>query len=117
MATEKHEAWWAKEAQDRIMAMRNVKLAIAFVGLNVLDAVLTLAAMIQGELYELNPIMRKLLEQPGWMFWGFKIVAAIVCASLLLLLAAKYPRQIKRILTVLVVVMLGVCLVNTIGLA
>jgi len=89
---ETREYWWVKEAEKRIMAMQNIKLAIAFVGLNILDAALIRASMMKG------------------------IGVAIVCALLLLLFATKYPRPIYRIFLALVGVMVGICIFNGMGL-
>jgi hypothetical protein len=55
-----------------------VILAIAFVGLNALDAALTVAGMSKGGVAELNPIMCPLLEQSEWVFWVFKIGMASI---------------------------------------
>jgi len=103
MATEN---WWVKEAQSRIMMVRNIKLAIAFVVLNILDAGLTVAALNKGGL----------LVQPGWVFWATKISLALVFALALLAFSNKYPRPIHRIFLALVGVMVGVCLINLVGL-
>ena len=95
-------------------ASQNIKLAIGLVALNIIDAVLTLAVVGKG--YELNPVMRYLLEQPVWAFWVFKVGFALVFAVVLVRLSDRFPRQVKRILTILVVAMVGVCLFNMIGL-
>jgi len=94
--------------------VQNTDLAGSFVGLSSLDAVLTKVVVGNGG-YELNPVVRRILEQPEWVFWAFKIGGAIVCALVLLLLARRFPRQIKNILILLTVIMLGVCLFNLIG--
>jgi len=113
MATEN---WWVKEAEKRIAIMRNIKLAIVFVVLNILDAALTVAALSKGGVCELNPIMRGLLVQPGWVFWTTKISLALVFALALLIFSNKYPRPIHRIFLALVGVMAGICLFNLVGL-
>ena len=95
-------------------ALQNTKLAIGFVALSVIDAALTLAVVGKG--YELNPVMRYLLEQPVWAFWVFKVGFALVFAVVLVRLSDRFPRQVKRILTILVVAMVGICLFNMIGL-
>jgi len=100
----------------RKLEIRNIKLAIAFVALNILDAALTVAAMSKGGVSELNPIMRDLLGQPGWVFWGFKIGMALIFAFVLLILSNRYPRQIKRIFVILIAAMLGICLFNMMSL-
>jgi len=98
------------------MTIRNITLAIAFVGLNVLDAALTVAAMDRGGVAEVNPIMRGLLGQSRWMFWEFKIGIAVFFALLLLFFSVKYPQQVKRIFIALIVAMVGVCLINTMSM-
>jgi len=115
MATE-IKAWWVKEAEKRIMAMRNIKLAVIFVGLNIIDAALTVAGMNRGRVCELNPIMSHLLEQPEWVFWATKISLALVFALVLLAFSNKYPRPIHRIFLILVGVMVGICLINLVSL-
>lgn len=94
------------------MTIRNIMLAITFVGLNVLDAALTVAAMDKGGVAEVNPIMRGLLGQSRRMFWEFKIGIVVFFALLLLFFAVKYPQQVKRIFIALIVAMVGVCLIN-----
>jgi len=113
MATEN---WWVKEAQSRIAIMRNIKLAIAFVVLNILDAGLTVAALNKGGVCELNPIMSHLLEQPVWVFWATKISLTLIFALVLLAFSNKYPRPIHRIFLALVGVMVGICIFNGMGL-
>ena len=95
---------------------QSIKLAVAFVGLNILDAGLTVAAMSKGGVCEANPLMSHLLEQPAWVFWTTKISLTLIFALLLLIFSNKYPRQVKRIFIVLVITMAGVCLFNTMGL-
>lgn len=96
--------------------MQNTELAGSFVGLSALDATLTKVAVVNGG-YELNPVMRHMLEQPEWIFWALKLGGAVVCALVLLLLARRFPCPIKRIFTLLTAIMLGVCLFNLVGVA
>lgn len=91
------------------------KLAIAFIGLNVLDAGLTHMLVSNGG-YELNPLMRIVLGGPAWVFWYFKVSLALIFALALLILAAQFSRQINRIFIVLVIGMGGICGFNGIGL-
>jgi len=91
-------------------------LAATFVGLNIMDAALTVVGMSQGGVAEVNPIMRGFLGQPGRVFWVFKIGVGIIFALLLLLFAAKYPQSVKRIFILLVIFMSAICLFNGIGL-
>ena len=94
---------------------QNIKLAVAFVGLNILDAILTVAAMNKGGVCEANPLMSHLLEQPTWVFWTTKISLTLIFALLLLIFSNKYPRQVKRIFIILVGVMAGICAFNMMG--
>ena len=95
-------------------ALQNIRLAIGFVALSVIDAALTLAVVGKG--YEINSIMRYFLEQPVWAFWVLKVSLSLLFAMVLVRLSDRFPRQVKRILTFLVVAMVGVCLFNMIGL-
>jgi len=99
----------------KVKSLEHVKLAIIFVALNMLDAVLTNIILSYGG-RELNPIMVYLFEQPKWVAWTFEIGGTLVATFGLLLIATKYPREIKLIFVVLVVVMFAVCLYNGIGL-
>lgn len=95
---------------------QQLALAIAFVALNIVDAVLTRTLWLAGG-YELNPMMRHIL---GWgldsAFWLFKLGATLAVTILLLLLASKFPRPIHRIFIALVIAMVGICLFNLGGL-
>jgi len=92
-------------------------LAVCFVGLNVLDAFLTKAA-IDGRLgTELNPIMRLFVTQPLYKFVGIKVGLAVGIAAILILAAKDFPGPVKRILIALVICMIGICLFNGIPLA
>jgi len=96
--------------------LRNIKLAIAFVGLNILDAALTITTMNKGGVAELNPIMRTFLGQSKWVFWIAKINLVLIFALLLLIFSKRHPQQVKRIFIILIAAMLGICVVNTISL-
>lgn len=89
-------------------------LAACFIGLNVLDAFLTRIAVGNGGT-ELNPLMRLLLEQPT-QFLVIKIGLAVFFATMLVLVAKKRSNQVRRILTILVACMAGICLFNGIPL-
>ena len=79
-----------EDAAIRKLEMRlNIGLAIAFVGVNALNAALIGAAISKG------------------------IGVAIILALLLFLFSVKYPRQVKRIFIILVAAMLGICLFST----
>jgi len=103
------------EAVTRIKNLEHVKLAIAFVGLNVLDAILTNAILSRGGI-ELNPLMRYLFGQPKWVAWTFEIGGTIVVTFAFLLIATVYPRLVKIIFIALIVLMSAVCLYNVVGL-
>jgi hypothetical protein len=106
-----------KTTEKKMKALRkpyHLTLAIAFIALNILDASLTSAAIRKGG-YELLPIARHILEQPSWVFWLFKVGLALIFALILVILSKKYPQQTKRILTILVGVMIGVCAINLIA--
>lgn len=52
-----------------------VRLAIAFVALNILDAAMTSWAVQNGH-SELNPLMRTLINHSLWLFAGVKLFVA-----------------------------------------
>jgi len=99
----------------RVKCLEHIKLAIAFVALNIIDAVLT-EVILAGGGRELNPIMRFLFEQPKWVAWTFEIGGTLVAAFGLLLIATRYPRELKVVFIALVVAMSAVCFHNGIGL-
>lgn len=106
------EAW----AELRHIALvRNIKLAVTFFVLNIVDTTLTQFATSNGG-YELNPIMATFLKQPSWVFWWFKISLALTISLTLLILANKAPHAVKRIFIALVIAMAGVCIFNGVGL-
>lgn len=91
-------------------------LAACFIGLNILDALLTKIAIGSGQGAELNPIMKLLLERPAYEFMIIKIGLAMVFAAAIVIAAQKFPGQTRRILTALVACMTGICLFNGIPL-
>jgi hypothetical protein len=94
----------------------HIILACTFLGLNILDAALTMILCAGGG-YELNPIFRHNLEvQPAWIFWTVKYGVALIAVLLLLWFTFRFPRGTKNILKVLVFAMLGICLFNSLGL-
>ena len=99
----------------KVKSLEHLKLAIVFVVLNILDAVLTNVILAEGG-RELNPIMRFLFEQPKWVAWVFEVGGTIIITFALLLIATAYPRQIKIVFISLVILMSVVCLYNGIGL-
>jgi len=99
----------------RVKRLEHIRLAIIFVALNMLDAVLTNIIMAGGGC-ELNPIMRFLFDQPKWVAWTFEISGTLVAAFGLLLIATAYPRELKIVFIALVAIMSFVCIYNGIGL-
>jgi len=94
----------------------HLKLAVAFLLLNILDGILTKILWVAGG-YELNPIARHtLLLQANWSFWAVKVGVALICVFFLLWYAPRFPKRTKNILTLLVFAMLAICLFNTVGL-
>jgi len=89
------------------------KLAIAFVGLNALDAFLTLKILEQNGT-ELMPLARTVIEQP-LLFWSFKIGGSTLAAYLVLRLNNRKFRS-ASILGILVMVMVGICMFNLVGM-
>ncbi|MCJ7829391.1 MAG: DUF5658 family protein [Dehalococcoidia bacterium] len=99
----------------KVKRLEHIKLAIIFVALNMLDAVLTDIIIKTGG-RELNPIMQYLFEQPKWMAWTFEVGGTLVAAFGLLLLAVYSPRFIKVVFITSIIIMGAVCLYNGIGL-
>lgn len=93
----------------------HIKLAITFILLNVADAALTSKAIAAGG-YELNPLMRYALQYPEWIFWWVKMSAVLIITFALLLASGRFPQPIKRIFMALIVVMVVICVFNTMGL-
>jgi len=94
-----------------------IKLAAAFIGLNILDAFITKILSAAGG-YELNPILRHILGlNNDWMFLTAKIGTAITFTLILLMLAPRFPRAIKNIFTLLVFAMAVICVWNLIASA
>jgi hypothetical protein len=95
------------------------KLAIAFVGLNVLDIGLTLYFVGTGVSTELNPVMARVLALPLPAVIAYKtVLPAILVAGLLGI--SKHPAvrrfNVGRVLAIVVAVEAGVCLFNLTGL-
>ena len=89
-------------------------LALSFVLLNILDMYLTNLALGHGG-YELNPIMRHLIEYNAHMFSALKVYGSMAAVALLLLFRKHI--SVGRILIGLDIVMLGVVAFNLISLA
>ena len=99
----------------RVKGLEHIKLAVIFVALNILDAILTNIIINAGG-RELNPIMSYLFEQPKWVAWAFEIGGTLIAAFGLLLLAAYSPRFIKVVFITSIIIMGAVCLYNGVGL-
>lgn len=107
-----------KEAMEAIRKIEtgSIKLAIAFVALNILDIVLTRMADMNGTLCEANPVMRHFIEQSSWgAVWGIKFSVVAFVVALLLIESQRFPGFVQKLFIVLVGVMTGVCVVNLIG--
>ena len=99
----------------KVKSLEHIKLAIVFVALNDLDAILTNVALNAGGI-ESNPIINFLYEQSSWIAWSVKIGSSAVIAFVLLLFASYYPRSIKIVFIALIIAMVAVCLWNGIAL-
>jgi len=99
------------------------KLAVAFVGLNVLDCALTLYFVGNGTGKELNPCMREVVQTPV-LFWLIKAGGSTVLALALLGLDKVLAEHklltrwflVRRVFELLVVLMLGICVFNLVGI-
>jgi len=99
----------------KVKNLEHIKLAVVFVVLNTVDAILTNVIMSGGG-RELNPLMHYFFEQPKWVAWSFEIGTTLITAFGLLLLAVFSPRLIKGVFIALIVLMAFVCFYNGIGL-
>jgi len=104
------------ETIHKLKSLEHIKLAAVFVALNIVDATLTWILAGEGG-YELNPITRIILaQQSALAYWGFKVGRTLLCTAALLFLASVYPRQMGKVFIVLILVALGVCVFNLLGL-
>ena len=104
------------EAVHKVKSLKHIKLAAAFVALNMVDAALTWTLAGKGG-YELNPITRiVLVQQSALAYWGFKSGRVLILVAALLYLANIYPRQMGKVFIVLIIIALGVCVFNLLGL-
>lgn len=104
------------EAIQKIRRLQHIKLATIFVGLNIVDGLITWILVGQGG-YELNPITRIVLAQnAAWAYWGYKVGRTLICAAALLFLASVYPKQMGKVFIIVIIVTSGVCLFNLMGL-
>jgi len=98
------------------VAFIGLKLAVAFIGLNTLDAYLTHKVVVEGSGYELNPLVRSVLETSPSHFWLWKVLGSAVLAGLLLLVARRFPRTAKNVLILCVGILLLICIWNIISM-
>jgi len=104
------------EAIQKIKDLKHIKLAAIFIGVNIVDGILTWILAGQGG-YELNPITRIVLgQQSALAYWGFKVGRTLLCTMALLFLANIYPRQMGKVFIGVIVVVSGVCIFNLVGL-
>lgn len=96
--------------------MTNLKLAVWFIALNVLDAALSHTLDARGALIEANPVMRPLIEQSWALTWGVKMAVIIGLSIILLGLSKKYPREMRIVFIGSIALMVGVCVVGAIVL-
>jgi len=90
----------------RGIVITNKLLLAAFIVLNVIDGILTKS--LPAGVYEFNPIM----SHTGWVFWTVKLGITAIVTLGLLFFEPRFPRQVRRILTGLVVGMVVICLFN-----
>lgn len=90
---------------------KTLKLAFAFVGLNILDIILTKMAYAKGALIEVIPMMKNLIEISSGIAWTIKISVIILTTTLLLLFANRYPKQVNKIFIALIIVTV-ICVIN-----
>ncbi len=67
-------------------------MAGSMVLLGTLDAYLTTKIVVHGGGYELNPVMRHVLNNSVTGFWLIKIVGSVIAAYLLVRIYRKYPK-------------------------
>ena len=99
------------------------KLAVAFVGLNVLDCALTSYFVGSGAGTELNPLMCEALKTPA-LFWLIKVGGSTVLALALLGLNKVLAEHklltrwflVRRVFELLVILMVGICVFNLVGI-
>lgn len=94
----------------------NLKLAIALVALNILDAAVSQVSDARGTLCEGNPLMSLLIERSWGLTWCVKMGIIAGCTITLLWLSKRYPREIRKVFIGLIALMGVVCVVNVIEL-
>lgn len=99
----------------RTIERGHMKLATAFVGLHVLDAVLTQLSGIRGTLCEASPLISVLIEQSWGLAWSVKMVITIGGTIALIYLGRKYPGLVTRVFIGFISVMIVVCVINAIA--
>lgn len=96
-----------------------LKLAIAFILLNILDICLTLYFVGHGISTELNPVMARVLTYPIIVILAYKILLPTLFMVAILWLSSQPIAQRVNwnlILVLLVVAESGICLFNLTGL-
>lgn len=90
-------------------------MAHNFIGLSIVDALLTKIALEKG-FDELNPVVNLYIE-PDWLFISVKVVVPLIIIAILFRLSKKYPLKTSHILSTATVVMLCVCIWNSLVLS
>ena len=78
---------------------RDVVIAVVFYLLNLFDTVCTAIMVGSGRAFELNPLMRTLLDHSVWSFVLFKVLVPLVLTALLLIFPA--PKRVNAVLVFL----------------
>lgn len=99
-------------ASIKAQGKENAVWIAAFVALNILSGILTVAGYQQGG-YEVNGILRYALGQN--LFWLYKLPLIVVAVGVLLAIATEYPKQVKWAFTGLAGLFTAVCLFNFVG--
>lgn len=88
------------------MTNRAKDLVVVFAGLAVVDATFTKAGIEYG--MGLNLIIKYCLEHEQ-AFWALKVIIPTIIVACMLPLAFRYPRQVKRVMTGLIIGMALIC--------
>ena len=87
-------------------------MAGGMVALGTLDAYLTTKFVAHGGGYELNPLMRALLEHSVTEFWLLKIFGSAIAAFILVRLYQRLPRVATTAFILCILAMLSICVWN-----
>jgi len=99
----------------KVKRLEHVKLAIAFVALNILDNALTHIGLNAG-FRELNPVMASLWKRGAGMAWSIDIAASLAIALLLVLLTSYSPRLMKGVFIISIIYIAFTCFRNVLYL-